>query len=73
MSSQLEQRRLLALLMPFVIILAIAVGVVATTGIIDFGRLLIDKNPFAIGVTVAVAGAVLFLANRIMGLNEPTV
>ena len=64
MSTQVGQRNLLFLI-PLIIIITITPIIVASIGLKDFEKLLLDKNPFAIGFVSVFIGAILFLFHKL--------
>ena len=69
-SSQIGQRSFLLLIISLVIMIAIILGIVATMGVEGFEKLLLDNNPFAIGMVPALIGALLFLFHKLVALMQ---
>lgn len=69
MSTRLSNRRFLILVIPFVSMILMILGIVVTVGMEDFGKMLIDKNPWAIATVVSAMGTVLFLFHKLEILN----
>ena len=53
------------LLIPIITLVTITLGILGTVGMESFGKLLVNKNIFAIGLLSSAVAAILFLSHEL--------